>query len=136
MATPAQELAASYFAIGNAITGFYVAQTILFLNAIYKESVLLEMLRQPRGRLDAQIGCWAFALLYILAIGWCGLCEIPLRHAGAADALIRDSTFGTVFARMLLVLAVAVIASITMNRVAASDQTKPRSPATSMIGQS
>ena len=70
------ELALRYFQIGNAVTAFYVAQTILFLNYLYKEKFLLTRIKQQPK--IAQMTTWLFAGVYIVVVLACFTAEYSL----------------------------------------------------------
>lgn len=77
--TSACDLALEYFHIGNAVTAFYVVQTLLFLNALYKEQVLVEALCSDRQR--ARLVTWGVACTYIFIVLACLFIETYLRYS-------------------------------------------------------
>jgi len=72
------ELAFEYFKIGNAVTAFYVVQTLLFLNAIYKEPKLLSALCSNRKL--ASKATWIIAFVYIFIVVFCASAELFYRY--------------------------------------------------------
>jgi hypothetical protein len=70
------DLALEYFKIANGVTAFYVVQTLVFLNTIYKEPKLLTALCNSRR--EAHFGIWAFASTYIIVVLGCGSIEYNL----------------------------------------------------------
>ncbi len=69
-------LTLEYFKIGNAVTAFYVVQTLIFLNTIYKEQKLLEILIKNK-KLSIFVTC-VIAFIYSIVIIGCGVFEKSL----------------------------------------------------------
>lgn len=82
----ANDLALEYFKVGNAIVAFHVVQTLLFLNAIYKESTLLTVLCQNRE--FARHVTWSIAGIYILVVLACVIAEICLRNTVLSESQV------------------------------------------------
>lgn len=76
------ELAFEFFKVGNGITAFYIVQTLLFLNAIYKERTLLVAICLQR-KLAGSI-TWFVAAIYITVVLGCFGIEIWLRYTTTA----------------------------------------------------
>jgi hypothetical protein len=85
------DLALEYFKIGNAVVAFYVVQTLLFLNAIYKESSLLTILSQNTKL--AYCVTWGIAIIYISVVVGCLLIEALLRYSISDVRVIQVSTY-------------------------------------------
>ena len=73
------ELAVEYFKLGNGVAAFYVVQTLLFLNAIYKEPKLLATLCDNREL--ASYITWFIAWIYIAIVVGCAGIEFWLRYS-------------------------------------------------------
>lgn len=80
----ASTLAFEYFKIGNGVTAFYVVQTLLFLNAIYKEPKLLALLYKNRQK--ARSITWFIASIYLGVILSCAAFEFWLNYASQPEA--------------------------------------------------
>jgi hypothetical protein len=103
----ADDLALDYFRIGNGTVAFHVAQTILFLNAIYKAKELKNAL--IKGHAIFQEGAWGFALLYTFVIAGCAAMEFYLRASTHAPRSILISTGFATAGRLVVVLALTLV---------------------------
>jgi hypothetical protein len=82
-------LALEYFKIGNCVAAFYVIQTFLFLNSIYKEPKLLAVLYNNK-KLASSI-TWMIASIYIVIVLGCAGLEFWL-HSSATDYSMNVAT--------------------------------------------
>lgn len=76
----ATEIASQYLLAGNAVTAFYVTQTIIFLNSIHTSPILLSTLRKKKS--VAVTSTFGIALIYLFAVVACGYFEYNLRDIG------------------------------------------------------
>jgi len=89
--TTASDLALEYFQIGNGVTAFYVVQTLLFVNALYKEPKLVEVLCNDRQR--SRNITWGIAIFYIIIVLGCLLLEVSLRSFYEDSKILLSSLF-------------------------------------------
>jgi hypothetical protein len=101
---PEAELSTKYalefFQVANAVVGFYVLQTLLFMNAIYQHPTLQGAIVRRRG--TAIIGTGLAALLYVAVIAGCAVLERQ-SLAGATDAVLTTSTFAAIGRALVVV---------------------------------
>ncbi|MCD2453455.1 hypothetical protein GO003_024035 [Methylicorpusculum oleiharenae] len=106
----AKDLAMEYFKVGNAIVAFYVLQTLLFVNAIYKEHTLLTVLSQS-NEFARYVTC-VIAVIYILVVLACLIAEIYLRKAATTEPpesqMVLFSTYCAGVGRVLVISVVAL----------------------------
>jgi hypothetical protein len=102
----AKDLAMEYFKVGNAIVAFYVLQTLLFVNAIYKEHTLLTVLTQSNE--FARYVTLVIAGIYILIVIACLIAEIYLRKAAPTEP--QRVLFSTYCAGVGRVVVISVVA--------------------------
>ena len=76
-------MAENYFKIGNAVVAFYVVQTLIFLNAVYRFDDLLKSLRQYG--LFYAFFVVVIAAIYIFIIHRCWSLEKRIYHAFSQD---------------------------------------------------
>jgi hypothetical protein len=95
-------LALEYFRIGNAVTAFFVVQTLLFLNYIYREKLLLVTLYEQNC--VSQIANAMFCVIYVIVVFGCFGLE---RQLGKSDpAMIRASCWAAM-ARIFVIVSLS-----------------------------
>ena len=99
------ELAVEYFKLGNGVAAFYVVQTFLFLNAIYKEPKLLTALCNSREL--ASVITWCIAKVYIAIVLSCAGLEIWLHYESPTGATIIISSLLAAVGRSCLIAILA-----------------------------
>ena len=116
MDSPATELAKEFFSMGNIITGFYVAQTLLFINSLTKEN---NELRTIFSR-DHAIGpkyTWVIASVYLVAVVGCVVAEGILRNGVDQLPLVTFVAIGAGVGRLVIILAVASICQLILRDI-------------------
>ncbi len=107
------ELALEYFKLGNCVVAFYVVQTLLFLNAIYKEPKLLATLCNSR-ELASSI-TWYIAIVYIVIILGCAGLEFCLRYSSTVleghSTIVIASTILSAVGRSCIIAILALACS-------------------------
>ena len=124
MTDSSSALALEYFHIGNGIVAFHVAQTILFLNAIYKAPLLREAL--TRKRVFGHVFTWLFAAIYAGVIAGCGVNEYWLRLASGEPAQVITSTVFAACGRVGVAVVMAVACSLIIACLRAAEAAPSR----------
>jgi len=111
----ASDLAKEFFTAGNIVVGFYVAQTLLFINSIPKVLDLWKIL--SGGKIYAVLGTLIIAVLYIIIIGLCSFEEARLRKVdGQSDAVCHAVRWAGLI-RILIVVIVAVVCASLLGQL-------------------
>lgn len=105
------DVSIEYFRTANAITAFYVVQTLLFANAIYKEKLLIKVLHD--NQLWAQISALGFPIIYIIIIIGCYIAEnsIQLTQKDPIPAILT-ATYLAAIARVGIVVLLSTYMSL------------------------
>lgn len=115
MADDVTKLAFEYFHVGNIVVGFYVAQTILFMNALYKETLLRELVRgSPKESVRIT---WGFAAVYIAVIFGCYIAEHALWPNDDKHAMINEVNAAAAVGRIAIVAILAGACSRFIRRI-------------------
>jgi len=115
MPTKEADLAQEFFSLANIITGFYVAQTLLFLNSLEKATELRTSLSRDRslGRLVT----WLFAGTYSMAVAGCAFAELVLRRSAGDSTAIFFVVVGAGIGRLGIILALAGLCQFLLSRI-------------------
>jgi hypothetical protein len=108
------DLAKEFFSLANIITGFYVAQTLLFLNSLEKATELRTSLSRDRS-LGRRI-TWLFAGIYIMAVAGCAVAEFVLRYSRDSRTVLFV-VVGADMGRLGIILALAGLCQYVLSRI-------------------
>jgi hypothetical protein len=113
--SPDAQLAKEFFSLANIITGFYVAQTLIFLNSLQKATELRTSLSRDRsiGRLIT----WLFAGTYIIAVSGCSIAEFALRSSAHESTTIRLVVVGSGVGRVSIILILGGLCQFLLSRI-------------------
>jgi hypothetical protein len=115
MESPEAALAKEFFSIANIITGFYVAQTVLFLNSLEKAAELRTSL--SRDRAIGRLITWLFAGTYIFAVLGCSIAEFSLRYKAGESRTVRFIVAGAGVGRLVIILSLAGLCQFLLSRI-------------------
>ena len=113
----ASGLAKEFFTAGNIVTGFYVVQTILFLNSILKELELWKVL--SGGKVYAVLGTLFIAIVYIIVIRLCLQEETRLRKKDGQSDAVCHAVRRAGLVRTIIILALALMCAGLLVRLPA-----------------
>ena len=115
MESPEMALAKEFFSMGNIITGFYVAQTLLFLNSITKDAVLQKIFSSNHA-----VGpkfTWVIASIYIGAVIGCVIAEWKPRRSAKESSTVISIAIGAGVGRLCIISAVAGVCEYILANV-------------------
>ena len=101
----AADLAKEFFSLANVIAGFYVAQTLLFLNSLTKEAELRTFL--CRDLSSARKVTWGICCIYLAAVIVCLTAELTLRVSSDQSCAVVCTSLFVGIGRVLLITAIS-----------------------------